>query len=88
MDDLSVLCSTCQRPQPRRHFCDPLLKQSKDPDYTDAVYKCVLCPGRWRTCKDSEKRQELFPCKMCGKMLPEAKYTYCITMAQSCSTKS
>eukprot|EP00973_Karenia_brevis_P015934 2178796-Karenia_brevis.AAC.1 len=67
--------STCPRPQSRRHFCDPVLKQSKDPEYADAVYERVLRPGRWRTCNDSEKPQELFACKVCEKMLPKAKYT-------------
>eukprot|EP00973_Karenia_brevis_P068685 9550385-Karenia_brevis.AAC.1 len=23
IDDFSFFCSACQRPQPRRHFCDP-----------------------------------------------------------------
>eukprot|EP00973_Karenia_brevis_P088552 12277101-Karenia_brevis.AAC.1 len=37
-------CSTCQRPQPRRHLCDPVLQQSKDPEYTNAVYDRILSP--------------------------------------------
>ena len=54
--------------------CDPVLKQSKDPDYADAVYDRVLSPGRWRTCNKTEEHQEtLFPCKECKKMLPSAK---------------
>eukprot|EP00973_Karenia_brevis_P052848 7346097-Karenia_brevis.AAC.1 len=51
-----------------------MLKQSKDPDYADAVYACVLRPGRWRTCNDTQKQQKLCQCTMCGKILPEEEY--------------
>ena len=77
IDDLSFFCSTCQRTQPRRHFCDPILKQPKDPDYVDAVYDRILSPGRCRTCNKNEDHQEtLFPCRKCNRMLPSAKYDY------------
>ena len=67
-------CSTCQRTQPRRHSCDPILKQPKDRDYAAAVYDRILCPGWCRTCNRPEEHQEKsFPCAMCNNMLPEAK---------------
>eukprot|EP00973_Karenia_brevis_P068538 9532221-Karenia_brevis.AAC.1 len=57
IDDLAFFCSKCHRPQSRRHFCNPVLKQSKDPEYADAVYHHVLSPGRWRTCNNTQEQQ-------------------------------
>ena len=75
IDDLSFFCSTCQRPQSRRHFCDPILKEPKSTDYSEAVYECILCPGNLRTCNNSQENKEiLFQCHKCKRMLPRAKY--------------
>ena len=77
IDDLSFFCSTCQRPQSRRHFCDPMLKEPKSTDYSEAVYACILCPGNLRTCNKSEDHKEiLFQCRKCNIMLPAAMYDY------------